>query len=115
MINYSNPYQNIPKAIFNATEKHLDDLGIGPVPWRDCKYFVFQQEFEKRDLGYNHLESMYSDVIVIIGPERDVCVYFDGSLYYKVEKPNEKFFSDLGKFKLLPKSKVDDYEAVETD
>lgn len=115
MQNYSNPYKHIPKAIFDSREKHLTDQGYRPIPFQDCRYFAFQQEFEKGDLEYNHLSGMLSDIVVIIGPEKDACVYFDGSFYYKVDRPNEKFFQDLGKLKLLPKSKIDDYEIIEED
>ena len=68
-----------------------------PEPWAimpyDCKTTMFQQGFKSiLDIAP---EETIEDVVVVQGPENDICVYRSEYLLYKIEKPNKKFFEDL--------------------
>lgn len=34
---------------------------------------------------------------VVVGPERDACVYFDGQFAYRLHNPDRTFFDDLAR------------------
>lgn len=90
--------KNIRNA-FNDCVKHLKKSGKENMQRRELDLHIFDQEWSTTALGFDDFMAgqafTTADTIIIFGPKKDVCVYFDGRFAYYVENPNSKFFDDF--------------------
>lgn len=69
----------------------------------ECHAFHFAQLAEGSDLeGFT---------TVVVGPERDACVYFNGQLAYRVNNPSKRFFDDLARRRMRQAEERQVYES----
>lgn len=113
-MNLRNPVNSVASAMLHAIEKGLIGVPspeatklLGPCPEGvrrrrptadECQLVMFGQTWRACDVGFlkgRRNESLEGETIVVIGPERDACVYFASQLVYHVREPNRRFFLDI--------------------
>jgi hypothetical protein len=70
-----------------------------PEVYRLELFAMFAQMWSSTALGFGGIGGAAMTpayTTIILGPERDFCVYFRGRFAYRIEKPNDFFFEDVG-------------------
>lgn len=66
----------------------------------ECSVYCFPQTWGSTALGFGGIGGAAMTTaytVVVIGPQQDACVYFNGRLAYHVKVPNDTFAFDLGR------------------
>jgi hypothetical protein len=113
-VNLRNPLVSLAFAMTHATETGLNGvpsteatslLGATPQGPRrrrplpgECDVVMFSQCWSDREVGFAHqVEGRVHDgqVVIVMGPQGDACVYFGPQHVYRVSQPNRRFFLDV--------------------
>ena len=120
-MNLRNPINTLSHALLHAIELGLNGVPseaatrlLGPTengPRRrrpvlsECEVVMFCQTWQPDEMGFNdcnggkHVEG---EVVIVIGPQRDACVYFACQFAYHLASPNRAFFLDVAAQSMAP-------------
>lgn len=128
-MNLRNPVNTLTHALMHAIEIGLDGVPsetatqlLGPAadgPRRrrpmlaECEVAMFCQSWCPADMGFKepspcgHVDG---EVAVVIGPQRDACVYFACQFAYHVNTPNRRFYLDVAAQAMAPMNQAKRYD-----
>lgn len=128
-MNLRNPVNTLTHALMHAIEIGLDGVPsetatqlLGPTadgPRRrrptlaECEVVMFCQSWRPVDTGFKEPSTcghVDGEVAVVIGPQRDACVYFACQFAYHVRAPNRRFYLDVAAQAMAPVNQVGPYD-----
>lgn len=139
MANMENPVDHLSRAVYSAIltdlfpvdiaitnlrmhpgTKQVESIATGEIrsrrpEVRELSVTMFPQQWSSTCLGFDGIGGQAfttAYTIVVIGPERDACVYFAGRLAYHVKNPSDMFAADLNEMRMAPVRHCQKYEKL---
>ena len=66
--------------------------------YQECEVFSWPQTWSNTACGFGGIGGCAitkAQCVVVVGPEKDACVYHGGMFAYYIEDPNGKFWDDI--------------------
>lgn len=139
MSNMDNPVDNLSRAVYSAmltdlfpvdtaitslqphpVTKKMERIATGEIHTRrpevrELSTTMFPQQWSSTCLGFDGIGGQAfttAYTIVVVGPERDACVYFAGRLAYHVKNPSDLFYADLREMRMASVRQCQKYEKL---
>jgi hypothetical protein len=114
-IRVGNPVDSLRDSLGFALSRDLLGSPEGVRPTQaECRVYLFEQLWLSSALGFPRQVQNPRDAVaytvVVIGPRKDVCVYFAGELAYHIKRPTTFFWTDLTWNRLQPVVDAAEYD-----